>query len=123
MSEPPAADHEIAAVAGRCDRPRRQSVRDRRRTRGHRPLRIDLPSGRDRPAGAQCQPGGLAFGLKFILAFGISGFGVQLEGAFYDRTGGLTTLFVVLGQSPAVGFAAACLLPSERRKTALATTE
>ena len=66
---------------------------------------------------------GLAFGLKFILAFGLSGFGVQLEGAFYDRTGGFAALFVVLAAIAAVGFAAACLLPSERRKTALAAAE
>jgi hypothetical protein len=63
---------------------------------------------------------GLAFGLKFILAFGISGFGVQMEGAFYDLTGGFNSLFVVLAAIAAVGFAAACLLPSERREIAVA---
>jgi MFS transporter, FSR family, fosmidomycin resistance protein len=66
---------------------------------------------------------GLAFGLKFILAFGVSGFGVQMEGALYDGTGGFTALFVVLAAIAAVGFAAACLLPSERRTTALAAAE
>jgi MFS transporter, FSR family, fosmidomycin resistance protein len=66
---------------------------------------------------------GLAFGLKFILAFGISGFGVQLEGVLYDLTGGFTSLFVVLAAVAAVGFAAACLLPSERRQTAAAAAE
>jgi MFS transporter, FSR family, fosmidomycin resistance protein len=66
---------------------------------------------------------GLAFGLKFILAFGISGFGVQVEGAFYDLTGGFTWLFVVLAAVAAVGFAAACLLPSERKETAMAAAE
>jgi MFS transporter, FSR family, fosmidomycin resistance protein len=59
---------------------------------------------------------GLAFGLKFILASGVSGFGVQMEGALY-------ALFVVLAAIAAVGFAAACLLPSERRTTALAAAE
>jgi MFS transporter, FSR family, fosmidomycin resistance protein len=62
----------------------------------------------------------LAFGLKFILAFGIRGFGVQMEGAFYDITGGFNSLFVVLAAIAAVGFAAACLLPSERREMAAA---
>jgi FSR family fosmidomycin resistance protein-like MFS transporter len=61
----------------------------------------------------------LAFGLKFILAFGIRGFGVQMEG-FYDITGGFNSLFVVLATIAAVGFAAACLLPSERREMAVA---
>ena len=66
---------------------------------------------------------GLAFGLKFVLAFGISGFGVQVEGALYDLTGGFTALFVVLAAVAAVGFAAACLLPLERRETAMAAAE
>jgi MFS family permease len=65
---------------------------------------------------------GLAFGLKFILAFGISGFGVRMEGALYDLTGGFTSLFVVLAAIAAVGFAA-CLLPSEGRKAVLAAAE
>lgn len=59
---------------------------------------------------------GLAFGLKFILAFGVSGLGVRLEGTLYDGTGGFHLLFTVLASLAAVGFATACLLPSERRR-------
>jgi hypothetical protein len=62
---------------------------------------------------------GLAFGLKFILAFGISGLGVQMEGALYDMTGGFHWLFALLAAIAAVGFAAALLLPSERSRQAL----
>ncbi|MCW8951946.1 MAG: MFS transporter, partial [Rhodospirillales bacterium] len=36
---------------------------------------------------------GLAFGLKFIFAFGISGLGARLEGVLYDQTGGFFWLF------------------------------
>ena len=57
---------------------------------------------------------GLAFGLKFILAFGISGLGVKLEGTLYDQTGGFWALFVVLGAIAAVGVAATLMLPSEK---------
>jgi MFS family permease len=64
---------------------------------------------------------GLAFGLKFILAFGISGLGVQMEGVLYDMTGGFHWLFTLLAAIAAVGFAAALLLPSERSQRAPAT--
>jgi MFS transporter, FSR family, fosmidomycin resistance protein len=66
---------------------------------------------------------GLAFGLKFVLAFGISGFGVQLEAILYDLAGGFHWLFVVLGSLAAVGFAAACLLPSESRQPVASAAE
>ncbi len=56
---------------------------------------------------------GLAFGLKFILAFEISGLGVKLEGVLYDQTGGFAWLFMVLDAIAAVGIAATLLLPSE----------
>jgi FSR family fosmidomycin resistance protein-like MFS transporter len=58
---------------------------------------------------------GLAFGLKFVLAFGISALGVKMEAVLYDLTGGFFWLFVVLGAIATVGVAAAWLLPSERR--------
>jgi MFS transporter, FSR family, fosmidomycin resistance protein len=61
---------------------------------------------------------GLAFGLKFILAFGISGLGVQMEGVLYDMTGGFHWLFTLLAAIASVGFAAALLLPSERSQQA-----
>lgn len=59
---------------------------------------------------------GLAFGLKFILAFGLSGLGVKLEGALYDLTGGFLWLFATLSAIAAVAAAAALLLPNERRE-------
>ncbi|MEG3617536.1 MFS transporter [Magnetovibrio sp. PR-2] len=55
----------------------------------------------------------LAFGLKFILAFGISGLGALLEGQLYDLTGGFYWMFVVLACIAAVGFVSGWLLPSE----------
>jgi len=60
---------------------------------------------------------GLAFGLKFILAFGLSGLGVLLEGTLYDYTGGFYWLFVVLACIAAVAAAAVLLLPNERALT------
>lgn len=57
---------------------------------------------------------GLAFGLKFILAFGVSGFGVLLEGKLYDYTGGFYWLFVVLASVAAVAATAGMLLPNEK---------
>lgn len=57
---------------------------------------------------------GLAFGLKFILAFGVSGMGVLLEGRLYDYTGGFYWLFIVLACIAVVATAAATLLPYER---------
>lgn len=55
----------------------------------------------------------LAFGLKFILAFGISGLGALLEGQLYDLTGGFYWMFVVLACIAAVGFVSGWLLPSD----------
>ncbi|MBK8175335.1 MAG: MFS transporter [Rhodospirillales bacterium] len=63
---------------------------------------------------------GFAYGLKFVLAFGVSGLGVQLEGMLYDATGGFVWLFTVLASLAAVGFAAACLLPAERASMSVA---
>ena len=57
----------------------------------------------------------LAFGLKFILAFGISGLGALLEGQLYDLTGGFYWMFVVLACIAAVGFVSGWLLPSDPR--------
>jgi FSR family fosmidomycin resistance protein-like MFS transporter len=69
----------------------------------------------------------LALEHEFMLTHGAAaaliGFGVQVEGALCDFTGGFTALFVVLAAVAAVGFAAACLLPSERRETAMAAAE
>ena len=57
----------------------------------------------------------LAFGLKFILAFGVSGLGVLLEGKIYDLTGGFDWLFIILACLAVVGFCGGWLLPNERR--------
>lgn len=57
---------------------------------------------------------GLAFGLKFILAFGVSGLGVLLEGKLYDYTGGFYWLFIVLACVAAVAAMAGFLLPNEK---------
>jgi len=66
---------------------------------------------------------GLAFGMKFVLAFGVSALGVKMEGMLYDLTGGFFWLFVVLGAIAGVGVAAAWLLPSERRVPAAVAAE
>jgi MFS family permease len=57
----------------------------------------------------------LAFGLKVILAFGVSGLGVLLEGKIYDLTGGFHWLFIILACLAAVAFSAAWLLPAEQK--------
>ncbi|MFC1672920.1 nitrate/nitrite transporter [Pseudomonadota bacterium] len=57
----------------------------------------------------------LAFGLKFILAFGLSGLGVYMEAVLYDLTGGFHWTFMVLAAIALVGFSAGWLLPSERK--------
>ena len=56
---------------------------------------------------------GLIFGLKFVVAIGISSLGVLLEGFMFDLIGGFLWLFVVLGLLAAIGAVAALLLPSE----------
>lgn len=56
---------------------------------------------------------GLAFGLKYILAFGVSGLGVLLEGKLYDFTGDFYWLFIVLACVAAVATVAGLLLPNE----------
>ncbi|MGF1639744.1 MAG: MFS transporter [Rhodospirillales bacterium] len=66
---------------------------------------------------------GLVFGLKFVLAFGVGGLGVKMEGLLYDLTGGFAWLFVILGVIAAVGVTAAWLLPSERREVVPAAAE
>ncbi len=66
---------------------------------------------------------GLAYGMKFILAFGISGFAVWMEGAFYDWSGGFFLLFTVLSAVAVVALAAGFLLPSEKALNAPAAAE
>lgn len=66
---------------------------------------------------------GLAFGLKFILAFGVAGLGVKMEGMLYDATGGFGTLFAILATLAALAFSFALLLPGDRREPVLAPKE
>lgn len=65
----------------------------------------------------------LAFGLKFILAFGVSSLGILLEGALYDLTGGFSALFIVLGCIATVGLTVSWLLPTERNSMQVKTTQ
>jgi len=57
----------------------------------------------------------LAFGLKFILAFGVSSLGVLMEGMIYDLTGGFYWLFIVMACIATVGLVVGWLLPSENK--------
>ncbi|MBC8267543.1 MAG: MFS transporter [Rhodospirillaceae bacterium] len=66
---------------------------------------------------------GLAFGLKFILTFGVSGLGVLLEGKLYDYTGDFYWLFVVLACVATVAAMAGLLLPNEGSRAVTAAAE
>jgi MFS family permease len=57
---------------------------------------------------------GFAFGLKFIVALGVSAVGVRIEGWLYDATGGFEYLFVFLVAVVLVGMAATLFVPGER---------
>ncbi|MBR9973540.1 MFS transporter [Magnetospirillum sulfuroxidans] len=59
---------------------------------------------------------GTAFGLKFVLSFGVSGLAVPLVSLIRGWTGGFEVLFMVLAGSAVSIAAAAALLPSERQK-------
>jgi MFS transporter, FSR family, fosmidomycin resistance protein len=56
----------------------------------------------------------LVFGLKFVLALGISSLGVLVEGMLFDLTGGFTAVFLTLAGLALAGGAAITLLPGER---------
>lgn len=57
---------------------------------------------------------GLAYGLKFVLSFGMAPLGIQMVALVYDRTHSFHWLFVMLSALAAVAFLAASLLPAER---------
>ena len=66
---------------------------------------------------------GLAFGVKFIIQFGLSGLGVLMEGVLYDSTGGFFWLFVVLTALAGIGMATGLLLPREGEPLGVAAAE
>ncbi len=53
------------------------------------------------------------YGVKFVLAIGISSLGVMLEGYVYDFTGGFYWLFAILAGLALAAFAMILLLPDE----------
>ena len=59
-----------------------------------------------------------AFGMKFILGFGISGLGVPMVSLIHGATGGFFWLFVVLAAAALTVAAAATLLPADDLPTA-----
>ncbi|MCZ6860418.1 MAG: MFS transporter [Alphaproteobacteria bacterium] len=56
---------------------------------------------------------GLAFGIKFVLAFGSAPLGLMLVSSVYQASGGFYWVFVALAGSAALCLAAAFLLPRE----------
>lgn len=60
---------------------------------------------------------GTAFGLKFVLSFGVSGLGVPLVSVMRAATGGFEALFVLLAVSACVVALAASQLPTDRPAT------
>jgi MFS family permease len=55
-----------------------------------------------------------AFGLKFIVALGISAIGVRIEGWLYDWTGGFQVLFAFLAAVVLTGMTLTLLVPEEK---------
>ena len=58
---------------------------------------------------------GLAYGVKFVLAFGTAPLSIMLVSTIQERTGEFVLLFLVLAATALVATAAAMLLPGERR--------
>jgi len=56
---------------------------------------------------------GFVYGLKFVIASGITSIGVVLEGVLYDMTGGFLAVFAGLALLAAAGVTAILLLPGE----------
>ena len=65
----------------------------------------------------------LAYGIKFVVAIGISSLGVILEGVIYDMMGDFYWLFTILAAIAALAVAAILLLPEETREAAPAAAE
>lgn len=58
---------------------------------------------------------GLAFGIKFVLAFGIAPVALWLVAIVQERTGEFTWLFAILAGTMALATLAALMLPGQRR--------
>jgi MFS family permease len=58
---------------------------------------------------------GTAFGLKFVLSFGVSGLGVPLVSLIHGTTGSFTLLLVLLAAAALIVALAAAALPGERK--------
>jgi MFS family permease len=63
-----------------------------------------------------------AFGIKFVVALGVSALGVPLVAVIHERTGGFYWLFVAMAVFATLGASFALLLPSEGRAATLAPT-
>jgi MFS-type transporter involved in bile tolerance (Atg22 family) len=63
---------------------------------------------------------GTAFGMKFVLSFGVSGMGVPLMAVILKSTGELVWVFVLLAVMAALVAGLSLLLPSESPKGELA---
>lgn len=59
---------------------------------------------------------GTAFGMKFVLSFGISGLGVPLMAYILKSTGDFVWVFVLLSAMAAIVVTASLMLPREERK-------
>jgi MFS family permease len=61
----------------------------------------------------------LAFGVRFVVAFGVGPLALQLIAAIYERTGAVASLFVVLAACAGLVALSALFLPGERRPAPL----
>ena len=61
----------------------------------------------------------LAFGVRFVIAFGVGPLALQLIAAVYERTGAVASLFVLLAVCAGLVALSALFLPGERRAAPL----
>jgi MFS family permease len=61
----------------------------------------------------------LAFGVRFVVAFGVGPLALQLIAAIYERTGAVASLFVLLAACAGLVALSALFLPGERRPAPL----